>query len=342
MEDAEWPAGRASWWGHGERIEARRGRAHGARPAAPTIFTVKNPLATGAPCYVCGSSSTSVWVDRKGFRHAVCSTCRLVRLDPVQFVSPETIYTTDYYDGTRFAMTGGRDAYPPSYARPENPHRSHYYRKYATELTSRLRTSGTPRLLDYGCGYGSFLRQLAARAPGAELHGCEVDAKVCAAARAATPMATIHQASHPGDIRLPAANLDGVAVLDVVEHLEDPRAVLTSLAELSKDDAVLLVTTPNIESLNARLYRDVWSLHSPPLHTYYFGGTSLRLLLAQSGWAPERLWTERTILHNERYGQETWRGRSARWLFGNAPMDWLTNQVAHLGSVAVVVARRRR
>jgi 2-polyprenyl-3-methyl-5-hydroxy-6-metoxy-1,4-benzoquinol methylase len=174
-----------------------------------------------------------------------------------------------------------------------------------------------------------------------EVHGVEVDAEVCKKASSRLNGAPVHCVDLKIDRgEVPRHYFDVITLLDVIEHLDDPRVYLQRLTECARPDGLLLVSTPNVESFNARLYGNRWILHTPPYHICYFGPRSIEVLLRETGWTVVRWHTERTIFHNERYGMETWRGRTSRAVFQNRLFDMLTNRVLRIGSIMTVVAKR--
>ncbi len=294
-------------------------------------------------CYCCDAPGVERFDDRHGFSHLRCPRCGLLRVHPDHLARNEEVYTESYFNGSMHRETGGKLGYAESYADPSTSHRTDQYRVYADEVLRLLGPgrAGRPRVLDVGCAYGFFLRALKERAGDVELYGVELDPEVCRQAAANLGGATVYCADLSKDGRaVPEEHFDVVTLIDVVEHLDDPEAYLRLLARRAKPGGHILLSTPNVESLNARLYGDRWVLHTPPLHTYYFGPRSLSILLRRAGWEPVRLFTERTIFHNERHGMETWRGKTFRLLFQNRLCDALTNRAMHLGSIMTLVARR--
>ncbi|MGH7318237.1 MAG: class I SAM-dependent methyltransferase [Candidatus Rokuibacteriota bacterium] len=293
-------------------------------------------------CYVCDGSRVRAYTDRFGYQHLGCGDCRFVRLDPKHLVPGATVYTAAYFNGSLHRRTQGKLGYPPSYADQSSSYRSRSYDRYASEVVRlvRQRTSSRPSVLDIGCAYGGFLKLLSSRLPEAEVHGVELDPEVCRIASANLGGARVYCTDLKDDATVPRGAFDAITLIDAIEHLEDPRSYLDVLRDCCRLDGYLLLSTPNIESFNARIYGDRWILHTPPYHTCYFGTKSLSLILAQTGWKLASFFTERTIFHNERSGMETWRGKAARALFDSRACDLLTNEILKIGSIITMIARK--
>jgi len=307
-----------------------------------TIDSVRG--SQSSECYVCRSTRVRPFADHEEFTHVVCEDCHLVRLHNSQIVPTTEIYTPAYFSGKLFEETSGRLGYAKSYVDPLKSHRAQQYGQYADELAAGLRRYDRRplRVLDFGCSYGAFLTTLQERMENdVEVHGVEVNAEVCKRASSRLNGAPVHCVDLKIDRgKVPQSYFDAVTLLDVIEHLDDPRAYLERLAECARPDGLLLISTPNIESFNARLYGTRWILHTPPYHISYFGPRSIEVLLRETGWTVVRWRTERTIFHNERSGRETWRGRTFRALFQNRLFDMLTNRALRIGSIMTVMAKR--
>jgi len=295
-------------------------------------------------CYVCGSRKIKTLKDQQGFIHLICKNCHLLRLHPNYIVPTKDFYTDDYFNGTMFQKTKGKIGYPESYSSISESHRVGQYKQYASQVRSLFKNNNLQqlRVLDFGCSYGSFLKLLKEQINDVEIHGIEVNDEICKKASSNLDGAPIYCLDLKKDDKrmVPRNYFDMITLLDVIEHLDDPRDYLKVLAQCAKAKGYLLLSTPNVESLNAKLYGSRWILHSPPYHMYYFGPKSITILLQQSGWKIEYFFTERTIFHNERYGLETRLGKLIRFIFGNHICDIITNRILKIGSVMTIVAQK--
>ncbi len=280
-------------------------------------------------CYLC---------DQPGVRpltwspiHHHCPSCGLIWLHERFQDDPALLYDESYYNGKRFEHTGGESGYPDSYADPAKSHRSANYACYAEQVCQGV-SGETLRILDFGCGYGLFLRHVKDYVPKAELVGVEIDPTVAnrAAQLSGCPVTTA----------LPETRFDLIVLLDVLEHLTDPRTTLQRLFDHARAGSRMLLTTPNIASWNAQIFRGWWNLFNPPEHVFYFSPETVTTLLQQAGWQPVELHTQGHLLHNERTARESWRGQWVRRLFGGPVQDALFNQVLKVGPVLVVLAER--
>ena len=75
-----------------------------------------------------------------------------------------------------------------------------------------------------------------------------------------------------------SADLDVVSFIDVIEHVENPRELLSKAISLLTPDGVLVIITPDISSLAARVFRNSW-WHIRPAHIGYFSRATLKQLL---------------------------------------------------------------
>jgi SAM-dependent methyltransferase len=138
----------------------------------------------------------------------------------------------------------------------------------------------TGRLLDVGCGAGSFL--VTARASGYDVAGEEVSPWFAAVCR------QDHNLSiYEGDLEaldLPAGSFDCITAFDVIEHHPDPGNLLKQIYRLLKPGGLVVITTHDIGNLLARLYGPRWRLMSPIGHLTFFTRQSLAGLLKACGF----------------------------------------------------------
>lgn len=147
-------------------------------------------------------------------------------------------------------------------------------------LLERLLPAG--KILDVGCGDGRFL--LALDPARYERTGVDHAAPVLDSVR-----------SRISDLRLIAGDLhtagleqgsfDAVTFWHALEHMPDPRRVLRRAAALLKSGGLLVVSLPNLQSIQARLFRSHWyAFDDVPRHLYHFSIRSLDVLLEETGF----------------------------------------------------------
>jgi SAM-dependent methyltransferase len=84
------------------------------------------------------------------------------------------------------------------------------------------------------------------------------------------------------------AELDAVVMWHVLEHLDDPASGLERVRGWLRPGGLLLVATPNLASIQARIAGPGWLHLDVPRHRTHFTVTGLRALLERSGFRPLR------------------------------------------------------
>ncbi|MGE5467460.1 MAG: methyltransferase domain-containing protein [Ignavibacteria bacterium] len=101
--------------------------------------------------------------------------------------------------------------------------------------------------LDVGAGRGELIKEIRAR-HDVRCHACDFHAERFAAD---VPCAKVD--FNAGPLPYQDGSFDVVTSSEVVEHLEDYRALLREIFRISKKGATVVVTTPNILNLSSRV-----------------------------------------------------------------------------------------
>ncbi|MGH9868196.1 MAG: class I SAM-dependent methyltransferase [Candidatus Polarisedimenticolia bacterium] len=149
----------------------------------------------------------------------------------------------------------------------------------------RLLPSG--RVLDVGCGTGVFL---AALEP--ELYvvtGLEQDDGSAILARERLQSVGARGSVLVGELRdsrLPSESFDLVALFGHLARSASPRATLMEVSRLLHPGGHVMIETPSLDSLTARLRGTHWRPLHDPRADYFFTPATLRRLVVSCGFEP--------------------------------------------------------
>lgn len=146
------------------------------------------------------------------------------------------------------------------------------------ETLQRLGVRGGA-LLDVGAA-GGYLVERANRA-GFEARGVEISEHAVQVASRVVP-GKVHRGTLE-TLDLQPDSLDVVTLFDVLEHVPAPQDSLSRLARWLKPGGWLAVTTPDVDSLSARLMAGAWP-HYKEEHLFYPSREGLRMLFAATGF----------------------------------------------------------
>ena len=91
----------------------------------------------------------------------------------------------------------------------------------------------------------------------------------------------------------PTARFDLALLLNLIEHVPDPVAMLSKVGELLAPGGIVWLQTPNFRALDGRIFRHRnWAGYHCPRHFAIFSETGLRRALGRAGLEPVRF--ERT------------------------------------------------
>ncbi len=76
---------------------------------------------------------------------------------------------------------------------------------------------------------------------------------------------------------------DIITMLDLIEHVENPKEVLKKVSSILKDDGLLVLVTPDIDSFLRKITGSRWWHFRPP-HINFFNKKSLKLTLKNEGF----------------------------------------------------------
>ena len=133
------------------------------------------------------------------------------------------------------------------------------------------------RLLEVGSSTGDFLRAAQARFA---VQGIEADAAAASVAHSRGLHCFRGSIAEAG---LPPDSFDLAVLYHVFEHFRDPRSELRQLRRLVRPRGVLVLETPDVETIWFRLLGERWRQIIPD-HLFFFSPATLGRLLQEEGW----------------------------------------------------------
>ncbi len=207
-----------------------------------------------------------------------CENCQLVYLYPRPDVSElDTIYPSNYYS-YNFSMD-------KSESKPKDRSlvKSIWFKLGQKGYRQRIlpfvnsESEGRPlRILDIGCGGGAQLDNLKELLPGSETHGIDINQDAVRRARESG-----HQVYHGRfeEVDVPKGYFDVVLSVHVIEHVERPDLFVQKSLDLLSPNGILLIETPNTDSLDHKLLKERhWGGYHAPRHWYLFNIDTFRYL----------------------------------------------------------------
>ncbi len=123
------------------------------------------------------------------------------------------------------------------------------------------------KVLDIGCGNGRFLLSLL-RYGGYELYGTELEGK--SADRASRIPQIKLKKGALGENDFSKETFDVITLFHVFEHLAEPERTIDIISKILKKEGVLVMSFPNIDSIQSRIFKGRWLHLDPPRHLFFF------------------------------------------------------------------------
>ena len=250
---------------------------------------------TPPPIWVCpvcnekaldGAEGISLVDRRKGlsgvWRLAECKKCTVISMVPLptddQLASYYSVYSQD--DTVELLQRAG-SRYP-------NLRRLFHWISGDVDPRDFIEIPPGARVLDYGCGHAGYLSDFHHR--GVAISGAEIAAYAVEACR--HHGYDVHQVEDFSHIPFPAGKFDIVYLMQVLEHLRDPRGFFQELARILKDGGMLYFAVPNAASIWRKVFRRNWvSGWFAPFHLFHYTRGALEALAGQYGFDLMNAWS---------------------------------------------------
>jgi len=262
------------------------------------------------PCPLCGASARSPFLSCTGFSFVRCSACGAVYQNPCPV----------------FEDLRGR--YGEGYFTYEHDNESNFFHLMELGLgdidfDARAASLPEPRtFLDIGCATGMLIQSM--KRKGWVVQGVDVCRESAEYGRRTRGVdifpGTLQEAGFPDN------SFSVVHFSHLIEHVPDPKGLLAEVLRILKPGGFAVITTPNVDGFQARLFRSDWRSAIAD-HVVLFSRRTLGMVIDEAGFQ-----TLRTV---------TWGGLAV----GTAPkiikkpMDRLAKKLG-FGDVVLFLAQK--
>ncbi|MDA9450442.1 MULTISPECIES: class I SAM-dependent methyltransferase [unclassified Bradyrhizobium] len=266
---------------------------------APLIETVRV-----SHCPVCGSDHRREYA--QGFDYEIetcrnlwtffqCTECEAVWIDPrpangeLSTIYPPTYYAYDMSEKLPAVILKGKAMLD---------------RIKLAGITKRMEKKPTS-YLDVGCGDGRYLYQFAERGMSRDrIYGMDLPSP--ALPKLQSDGFRVWAGRVEDCTEIEPGTIDLITMFHVIEHVEDPIAVMRKLTEWLSPGGVLALETPNTDSIDRRLFSNGWwgGLHIPR-HWTLFNSKSIGRAVEKAGLEPAGIFYQTGHsfwLHSFRHG----------------------------------------
>lgn len=236
-----------------------------------------------AKCLACGSADVAFWATARdveyhstddAFAYVRCVDCGALSIADVPSDRLGEIYPDTYYSFSEGEMSLAERV------------KQWLDRRMFRRLFAQMKGE-TLSALDVGGGTGWLLTQARAVEPRlTHTAVVDIDPK---AREAAEKLGHAFHLSRIEEFRSDR-KYDLILLLNLIEHVDDPVAVLSSMGELLAPGGKILAKTPNHDSLDARLFRNrSWGGYHCPRHWVIFTPESFAGAIKRAGLTVDKI-----------------------------------------------------
>lgn len=214
-----------------------------------------------------------------------CCNCGLVYLNPRPTAKtigyyyksnyePYNINKNDFYQQLQASLM-------KSYYSKESTFLNYIKSLFYKSIYSPLPKNKIGKILDVGCGNGLYLSQL--QENGWDVYGIDMSSDAVKFAKDEFGLKNVKQGVLE-DVDYPSNMFDVITMHHVIEHLYNPIKVLQKINKSLKKNGLLVISTPNIDSINFSFFKKYWFPLETPRHTYLFNKKTMSNLADKAGF----------------------------------------------------------
>jgi SAM-dependent methyltransferase len=209
------------------------------------------------------------FLSQEEFELLKCASCGLIKTHPCP--SPE--HLPDYYKSEEYLSHGAdkKGLFASLYRLAKS-----FNIGNKVGLFRSLIPAG--HILDFGCGTGDLISH--AKASGYTVRGAEPSQ----AAISHAPADVMDLIVSPDQELTSPRQYDIISMFHVLEHVEDPKTLVTSLRNKLNPKGYLIIAVPNFTSFDAEHYGADWAAWDVPRHLWHYSPDQMIPFIEQIGF----------------------------------------------------------
>lgn len=208
------------------------------------------------PCSLCNSNTTKPLVVKSGFSIVQCVECNFVYVNPrITNEQLKDIYSHNYFKNKDYGYVGYEQ---------EKRLRVKNFERWLKMATSFMFAGKQVNALDVGCAAGYCLNVM--KAKGWDAEGLELDAEMFI--NLENDSQIVYNRSL--DNFESKHKFHVITLFDVIEHIPDIDAAFKQLNNLLNAEGIVIMVTPNHNSLQRKIFGKRWFQYKPIEHIQYF------------------------------------------------------------------------
>ncbi len=222
-------------------------------------------------CLICDKKTIhKKYSNKNGHDIYKCKECGILKIHPLPKDNKD-IYNKDYFSGASHGF--GYVDYDKDKEAMKN-----VFVGYMNRIEGILNKKNNKSLLDIGAATGYFMK--IAKDFDYEVYGIEVSFD--ASRKGIEKGLNIFNGTIE-DFDNKNKKFDIITMLDVIEHVDDPRILINKSKKMLTKNGLVVINTPDSGSLYARILGKKWHLIVPPEHIHYFNRDTISKLLDKEG-----------------------------------------------------------
>jgi len=246
-------------------------------------------------CDLCKNDKFSVLyrmnIENEEFTLVKCTSCGLVFLNPQpnreempKYYPADTYYAYQEMKKPDFREKLKTFIMESGYKKDFKVWRKVVFSLLGQNLMTFVPSKPHGRILDVGCGNGAHLKWM--KEHGWETYGLDINAQACKIAEKngiETFCGELEEANYPDN------SFDVVTMNQVLEHVHSPCSCLKEAYRVLKDEGLLIVCVPNIDSYESKILKKYWPDLDVPRHLFHFNLETLKYLLERNTFYVEKI-----------------------------------------------------